>query len=205
MSDATAKVAPGRGADMAMLAVFAGRFVFAAVAAACVFGAVAWASSAVLFQAPPQRQYLRGFNFELPPGWACWVDGAIVVDAVVCDAGDGSAPDVQITVQSGARRSVNATLESYRSTAGEPLAWQGGVAGHSTVVYARDVTLAGIPWIETYHHQAPDAETDTRLLATVHGGTYIIMLIRCPTLACPTYAGLFDRFTASIAMGARVP
>lgn len=173
---------------------FLAGFFLAFVLVAAMFTGLGFATSALLFQPPPERYYARGLSFEYPPGWRCRTEGA----ETVCAPPGPKTRSILIL----AAQTVNVydTLDTYRRMLSAPMShdkrnWR---RTQAKVLSVEDRTLGGQVWIDGTQQGSEIGVYNTRYLATVAGATAVLMTLSCHKDNCDALRPLIDAVAASL-------
>ncbi|MDK1388856.1 hypothetical protein QN224_25990 [Sinorhizobium sp. 8-89] len=115
-------------------------------------------------RAPPRYFRTTFFEWPIPVGWECDIEGT----ETVCSP-DEDGPKGTIIITTAKLRGPMDTLDAYKEHLKMPLPVK-TKDGHEVLskpLYVREIELGGRTWIDGRHHGSEIPNYDTRYLATV--------------------------------------
>ncbi len=136
-------------------------------------------------------------EFDLPPNWACLLEGA---EWVCQNQQDATKKKEAIIILAAKIQGDQDTLDQYGAYLKNPKVYTTpkGKSVTSEVRYARNQTIMDHPWVDALHLESEIPGFYTRYLATVKEGIGVLVTYSVNKNKYPEYSTMFDSMIKSL-------
>jgi len=168
-------------------------FLLALLATLAGLSAIGLASYAIV-QRPSDKFVASFFEFTLPKGWSCALEGTEYVCSV------GPAPHAAIVILAMKYRNSNDSRAKYIEHLKQPqeITDKDGKVLHSEVRFVEEQQIAGYNWIVSLHYQSELPNFYTQYMATVTSHVGVLITFSAHKDAYDRYTVEFDGMMQSL-------